>query len=44
MRNLRAWLADLLLGPVCPYGCGYRARGPRTLDHHRGNCTYLVGE
>lgn len=29
-----AWLADVTLGPLCPHGCGYRARGPRTLHAH----------
>ncbi|MDI6911461.1 hypothetical protein [Nocardioides sp.] len=37
MRNLLAWLADLVLGPACPIGCGYRARGWRTLAWH---CDY----
>jgi hypothetical protein len=34
MSNLLAFLADTLLGPRCPYGCGYRARGHRTLAAH----------
>lgn len=34
MTSFLAWLADVLLGPLCPYGCGYRARGPRTLTAH----------
>jgi hypothetical protein len=28
------WLADCLFGPRCPIGCGYRARGPRTMFAH----------
>jgi hypothetical protein len=34
MSNLAAWLLDVLVGPICPYGCGYRARGHRTLAAH----------
>lgn len=33
-RNFAAWLADVLLGPACPYRCGHRARGDRTLAAH----------
>jgi hypothetical protein len=33
IRNLFAWLADVLLGPACP-GCSYRARGWRTYGDH----------
>lgn len=34
MSGLRAWLATMLLGPVCAHRCGYRARGWRTLAAH----------
>lgn len=34
MRSLLAWLADVMLGPPCPHRCGYRGRGPRSLDTH----------
>lgn len=34
MTSFLAWLADVLLGPACPIGCGHRARGPRTLARH----------
>jgi hypothetical protein len=34
MTHLLAWLADVALGPLCPYGCGFRARGHRTLAAH----------
>lgn len=34
MRSLLAWLADVLIGPACPYRCGHRARGWRTLADH----------
>lgn len=34
MRSLRAWLADVFLGPACPHRCGHRARGPRSLAAH----------
>lgn len=34
MTSLLHWLADILLGPLCPHGCGHRARGPRSLAAH----------
>lgn len=34
MRAFLAWLATRFLGPACPYGCGHRARGWRTLAGH----------
>ena len=34
MKSLIEWLADVTLGPACGYGCGYRARGPRSLRDH----------
>lgn len=37
MTSFLAWLANVLLGPACPHGCGYRGRGPRTLAAH---CDY----
>lgn len=44
MRPLLAWLADMMLGPLCPYGCGYRARGPRTMNSHRSTCLMVEPE
>lgn len=37
MKSVLTWVADVLLGPRCPLGCGYRARGWRTLNSH---CDY----
>lgn len=35
MNHFLEWLADVLLGPLCPAPkCGYRARGHRTLKKH----------
>lgn len=35
MRSLLAWLAEVFLGPSCPYrDCWYRARGHRSLAKH----------
>lgn len=33
---MKTWhrFLDALLGPSCPYGCGYRARGWRSLAAH----------
>ena len=39
MRSLLDWLAYILRGPPCPYGCGHRTTDPyarachETIDH-----------
>lgn len=33
-QALWAYLKDHFLGPRCAFRCGYRARGPRSLDWH----------
>jgi hypothetical protein len=35
VTHFTAWLLDVLIGPKCPLGCGYRARGHNTLIAHK---------
>lgn len=34
MRSLLDWLADILRGTRCPYGCGHRTRNSHARARH----------